>query len=164
MNLFTGDASNELFGGAPPPSVRHLLRQASTAPREQMGGLLWTAQACAPECLAVYYLLYKHHAGRREFELAERAALKGLEQAGLQAALPTDWRSLRGSPVLQADFNGHGPARFWLFTLKALAFICLRAGRREDARALLRLVEVYDPRASVGSEVIAALLAGADGC
>ena len=157
MNLFTGEAADELFGGEVPAAVRAMLQEAQQAPREQLGALLWAAQACAPQCLATYYLLYKCHAGRREFALAERAARSGLAEAARQAGLPADWRSVQPGP----DFGGTGAARFWLFTLKALAFISVRSGQPEEARALLAQINRLDPQASVGGDVIAGLLAAA---
>jgi hypothetical protein len=158
MNLFTGEAADELFGGEPPAAVREWLRQAAEAPRDQVASLLWTAQACAPQALAVYYLLYKCHAGRREFELAERAARTGLAEAARQAGLPQDWRHVVAGA---ADFQGTGPARFWLFTLKALAFISIRSGQTEAARELLAHLTVLDPHATAGGEVVAGLLQAA---
>jgi hypothetical protein len=120
---------------------------------------LWTAQAIAPATLATYYALYKHHTGRLEFDLAERAALRGLAEAALQAGLPGDWRAVAAGSG--ADFQANGPARFWLFTLKALAFIALRRGRTEEARELLETIGRAEPAARVGDDVISALLAAA---
>jgi hypothetical protein len=159
MNLFTGEAADELFGGEVPAAVRAMLQDAQQAPREQLGALLWAAQACAPQCLATYYLLYKCHAGRREFDLAERAARTGLAEAARQAGLPADWRSVQPRPG--QDFAGTGAARFWLFTLKALAFISVRSGQPDEARALLAQLDRLDPQASVGGDVVAGLLAAA---
>lgn len=160
MNLFTGEAADELFGGEPPATVRTLLEQAAQAPRDQVPGLLWTAQACAPQALSVYYLLYKCHAGRRELALAEKAARAGLAEAARQAGLPGDWRTVQPGA---RDFSGTGPQRFWLFTLKALAFITMRSGRADEARALLTQLARLDPQATVGGDVIASLLAGSEG-
>ena len=56
------------------------------------------------------------------------------------------------------DFDGTGPARFWLFTLKALAFISLRSGRPNDARELLAQISLLAPQAHLGGEVIASML------
>lgn len=159
MNLFTGEAADALFGGDAPPTVQALLNDARSAPPDQVASLLWTAQACAPQCLSVYYLLYKCHAGRRQFEWAERAARTGLAEAARQAGLPQDWRTVQPGP----DFHGTGPARFWLFTLKALAFISLRSGRPDDARELLASIRLLDPQGHVGGEVIAALLEASAG-
>jgi hypothetical protein len=157
MNLFTGEASDELFGGEVPLAVRELLQQARSAEREQIPALLWTAQACSPQTLAVYYLLAKCHAGRRELELAERAAAAGLKEAASQAGLPEDWQQVQPS----AAFEGTGPARFWLFMLKARAFILTRSERLEEAKALLAKLAELDPQASAGGEVVAGLVQAA---
>lgn len=148
MNIVTGESSDAFFGGEVPQAVRDLLHQATqgsgAAAAAQRPALLWTAQAIAPTCLAVYHALYKHHASRREFDLAERAALRGLMEAARLAGIdnqgqrlaPAD-RSVTHDATDEAapvDFGSDGPARFWLFTRKALAFICLRTGRPDEAR------------------------------
>lgn len=157
MNLFTGEASEAFFGSEVPAALQPLLREAREAPPAERASRLWAAQACAPQALAVYYLLYKHHAGRREFALAERAARAGLAEAARQAALPADWRDVQAldGPADQ------GPRRFWLFTLKALAFIRLRSGDTDEARALLARLAQLDPPGAVGGEVVARLLEAA---
>jgi len=158
MNLFTTQTSDEFFGGHASAVVRGLLRRAAGCVPDERTSLLWTAHALAPDCLPVYYALYKHHTVRRELALAARAAWRGLSEAAVQAGLPPDLRRLQ-SP-LAVDFTRDGPARFWLFTLKALAFIHLRGGQRETARALLATLQACDPQARNGDEVIEALLAG----
>jgi hypothetical protein len=47
-----------------------------------------------------------------------------------------------------------GPQHFYLFTLKALAFIRLRLGRPGESLALLNKLSELDPGDSVGSSVI----------
>jgi len=159
MNLMTGESADEFFGGALPEAARGLLHRAALAPRSDVGALLWTAQALAPQALSVYHALYKHHAGRREFEAAERAAQRGLREAAHQAGLADDWRQVTPETLPAAvDFSRAGPARFWLFTLKALAFIALRSQRPQDARQLLARIAALDPQAHIGGEVIATLL------
>jgi hypothetical protein len=157
MNLLTGESSDLFFGGDVPAPVHALLHQAALAVPDDRTVLMWTAQALAPACLATYYVLYKHHAGRREFELAERAASRGLQEAAAQAGLAADWRAVE--PPLAPALRASGPGRFWLFTLKALAFINLRGGRPDQARELLQQLDRCDPDAGIGSEVIASLLA-----
>ena len=160
MNLFTGESADEFFGGGVSKSARRLLHRAAHAKHGEVGSLLWTAQAIAPQALGIYYALYKHHACRREFEQAERAAHRGLLEAAKQAGLAQDWRRVaRGSVPDGVDFKGSGPARFWLFTLKALAFIALRSDRPDDARELLAHIAALDDQAHIGGEVIATLLA-----
>ncbi len=164
MNLFTGESADEFFGGGVPASARRLLHEAAHAPRAEVGALLWTAQALAPQALGIYYALYKHHAGRREFEEAERAAQRGLLEAAQLAGLAPDWREVVPGRLPEGvDFRGSGPARFWLFTLKALAFIALRSARPDDARALLAHIAALDDQAHIGGEVIATMLASVTG-
>lgn len=149
-----------LFGGDAPPPIRRLIERARRSGGQEAVDLLWSACAAQPDCLPVYYLLYKLHARRGELELAERSALAALAEAGRQAGLPQDWRAAEAAPPAAVDFTANGPARFWLFTLKALAFISLRLHRRDDAGRILALIAAHDPSHSVGSAVTEALLAG----
>ncbi len=155
MNLFTGVESTELFGGEVSPAVLHLVEQARGAPREQVAAALWTAALGSPQSLPLYYLLYKLHAGLGELDDALQAARKGLEAAARAAALAPDWRAVQPG---DADFDRPGPARFWLFTLKALAFIHLRRGERPAAQALVAQLRRLDPSDHLGTSVIEALL------
>jgi hypothetical protein len=155
---FLWQHSNELFGGEAPPHIRALIDEARQGPRAELGERLWAIQAQAPACLPVYYLLYKLHAGRRELALAERAALAGLAQAGLQSGLPTDV-TFTATPLV--DFTSNGPARFWLFTLKAIAFIRMRRGCLTEARQVIEWIRRCDPQLSLGSDVVLQLLHGA---
>jgi hypothetical protein len=153
MNLFTGEAADEFFGGAVPEAVRQLMHQAAQAPRGEVGALLWTAQALAPQCLAVYYALYKHHAGRRELEQAEGAARRGLQEAAQLAGLAADWRRVTPAELPAGlDFGANGPAR--LVSHVEGSFIACAAGGR-PMRELRR-----DRRVAAGShhDVIASML------
>jgi ABC-type arginine transport system permease subunit len=155
VNLLTGVESTELFGGAVTPAVQHLIDVARNAPPAQVEAALWTAVATAPEQLAVYYLLYKMHAGRGQLDLALKAASKGLTVAAQTAGLSPDWRLVAPGDT---DFSVPGPARFWLFTLKALAFISLRRDERETAAALVAKLRQLDPHDHLGASVVAKLL------
>jgi hypothetical protein len=162
MNVVTGVASSELFGGTVSDRVRALIDAAKQAPRESVSGILWAAQGVDPSALPVYYLLYKFHAGRGELEQAERAALAGLREAGVQAGLPTTADEALASATRGADFTVPSAARFWLFTLKALAFIRVRKGDVEGARRLIDIVIRLAPHDGVGGEVTAALVAAVE--
>ena len=154
---------SEFVGGEVPAAVRELIEASKQAPPEQTASILWGANALFPGCLPVYYLLYKFHASRGELADAERAARAALVASGEQASLPG---TIVGDPPenlrAHVDFQTPGPARFWLFTLKALAFISTRQGRLEEARRLVSLLTQCDPSHSVGSEVTAALLAAVE--
>lgn len=155
MNLLTGVESTELFGGSVTPAVQRLIDVARNAPPDQVEAALWTAVATAPSQLAVYYLLYKMYAGRGQMDLALSAATKGLAAAAQAAGLPADWREVQPS---SADFSVPGAARFWLFTLKAMAFISLRRDDRDTATALVAQLRLLDPEDHLGASVVAKLL------
>lgn len=155
MNLLTGVESTELFGGSVTPAVQHLIDVARNAPPAQVEAALWTAVATAPEQLPVYYLLYKMHAGRGQMDLALSAASKGLVAAAQAAGLPADWRLVQPGV---SDFSVPGAARFWLFTLKAMAFISLRREDRDTAAALVAQLKLLDPEDHLGASVVARLL------
>ena len=155
MNLLTGIESTELFGGEVSPAVQRLIEGLRGAPGERIVAVLWSITLTAPQSLAAYYLLYKFHAGRRELDEAQHAAYLGLKAAARAAALDEDWQAVQPG---DANFTTPGPARFWLFTLKALAFISLRRGEREVAVALIAQMRRLDPVDQLGFGVVEGLL------
>lgn len=164
MDITRYEPSTDLFGGDVPEKVRGLVESARAAGRDDAAPLLQAALCLAPDSLPLYYLLYKLHAGCGELKRAEEVALRALSQAGRQAGLPT---SLEAAATWQEDSLARdmfleGPARFWLFTLKALSFISARRGKMSEARAYLELLTRCDPTHSVGSEVTMQLVAAAD--
>lgn len=156
MNLFTGIESAELFGGAVSPAVQRLIDTARGGARAQTSAALWTAVLTSPQSLPPYYLLYKFHASRGELDEAHEVARRALIVSAQQAALDPDWHAVQPG---DADFATPGAARFWLFTLKALAFISLRRGERDTAAALVDKLRLLDPSDRVGFGVVEALLA-----
>ena len=109
--------------------------------------------------LAHYFIRYKYLFHHRRLAEAEAVAREGLAAAAAQAGFPTDWRRL--TAVSAAWTTAGGPERFYLFSLKALAFIRLRRGDAEESRILLDKLSELDPGDQVGAEVIRALLRGA---
>jgi len=145
--------------GTVPPGVADWLAQAvaSYHNTERAEFLLCTAQALAPECLPVYFALYKFYFYKRMLPQAEEVALNALEIAARQGAFSPDWTQL---DVHSTDWRRvDAPQHFYLFTLKALAFIRLRLGRSEDSHALLAKLQELDPLDTVGASVIRDLAA-----
>lgn len=119
--------------------------------------LLRQAQSMAPECLPVYFSLYKFYFYKRMLPQAEEATLHGLETAARQAGFTPDWTQLdaQSSDWRRVD----APQYFYLFTLKALAFIRLRLGQTEESHAILDKLHELDPLDTVGGSVIRDLAA-----
>jgi hypothetical protein len=125
--------------------------------------LLAEALAKAPDCLPLHYARYKFHSSHGQYALAEAAARAALTEAAGQAGLPADWRALDQAADLDAiDWaDVHGAAHFYLFTLKALAYLRLRRGDLAEAGALLDTLAWLDPADRVGAAVTRSLLQGA---
>lgn len=144
-----------------PPRVAGYLAAAAAAAGDwrDAESLLWRAQAADPECLHVYYILYKFYFRHQRLGDAERAACLALDAAARQAHISADWRQQDHNCCdwSQVDTAQH----FYLFSLKALAFIRLRQQRLEDAAQILAKLHEIDPHDSVGASVIEAYATGA---
>ncbi len=146
-----------LFGGEASPVITQLLREAAACyeqtPRAE--AILWSAQAIDPHCLPVYFSLYKFYFYKARLEDAEKVAQKGLDMAAGLGGFSADWTKLS---ACSAQWHGEGPQHFYLFTLKALAFMRLRLGKFIDSRALIHKLEELDPADTVGYSVIREVL------
>jgi hypothetical protein len=145
------------FGELPEP-VNELLQDGVVAYRSDRAyadRLFRLALACDPAALPTYLCLYKIHAYQRNLADARAIASAGLAEAARQAGWPADWHDWPRLPALP-----DGPGRFALYTLKALAFIALRAERPREAADMLAALHRLDPAGVVGWPVIAALAEG----
>lgn len=148
-----------LFGGPAPAEIGQLLNEAMAAYRDTARAerLLWQAQALDPGCLPVYFSLYKFYFYQKRLADDERTAVMGLSAAARLGNFPEDWRAL--TPAC-ADWSApRSPQRFYLFSLKALAFIRLRRKQTADSAAILEKLRTLDPHDQVGGSVIATLAA-----
>lgn len=153
-NLQPAGDQTALFGGEASPFITQLLQEAAAVYQQtnRAETILWSAQASDPECLPVYFSLYKFYFYKARLADAEKAVLMGLNTAARQSGFPAEWSHLT---PLHANWNStEGSQHFYLFTLKALAFIRLRLGKREESLALLDKLRELDPKDSVGSSVI----------
>jgi tetratricopeptide (TPR) repeat protein len=128
-------------------------RQYADKPRSE--ALLLQALELDSECLPAYFALYKFYFYSHRLADAERVVLTALDTAARQAGVDSNWSRLSAKSA--AWHATDQPAHFYLFSLKALAFIRLRLGRRAEALALLEKLTELDPGDSVGASVIQAL-------
>lgn len=114
--------------------------------------VLWCAYALDPTCLAVYFALYKFYFHRGRLRDSERVARRAVAESARQSGLPSDWRRVFAGA---ADFGDAGaPPHFFLFSLKALAFISLRLTDHTVTASLLDKLAELDPGDSVGASVV----------
>jgi hypothetical protein len=144
--------------GELPEAIDNLLQRGVAAyrtDRTMADALFKEALSSAPQELAAYYCLYKIHTYMGNLDYAAVVARDGMTEAARQAGWsvePTDW-----PPGKEAE---GGPARFALFTLKALSFIELKRDNRQAALDHLATLKRLDPKGSVGWTVISELAQG----
>jgi len=151
-----------MFSPNIPAEVNNLLQAAvaaSSVNQSRAEQLFLQAHALDSRCLQTYFALYKFYFFQKRLVDAERIVLAGLEEAAKQGGFPNDYRDLvqsRPKWNLYADDS----ALFYLYTLKALAFIKLRLGFTADAQLVLSHLQQLDPKDLSGASVIMDLAAG----
>lgn len=118
---------------------------------------LLEARQMAPGSLAVHFSLYKFYFYKKRLVDAERIAREALIEAANQGGFDPDWGNLDAD---SADWTNEA-AHFYLFSLKALAFIRLRQGDESGCWRILDKIEQLDCNDSVGASVIREIAAGA---
>lgn len=153
-------SDDSIMFGDIPPAIDALLQEGVRAHRKDPDTaetIFRTALSRAPECLPVYYCLYKVLTYRGRLSEAQMMAESGLARATAQADLPPAWQDWRADMFRDAPA---GAARFALYTLKALAFIALKADTPQEADLILMRLRELDPSGAVGWPVISDLAAG----
>lgn len=147
-----------------PAAVNVLLQAAVLASRcdaTEAERLFIEALRLDGHCLETYFALYKFYFYQERLADAERAALAGLEEAARQGRFPADYKRLlrdKDKWNLYANEITH----FYLYSLKALAFIKLRGGKTLEARLILSAIHELDPEDRSGASVIADLASALD--
>lgn len=151
-----------LFSPQIPEAVNRLLQAgvaASHADKPMAERLFQQALQADRQCLPSYFALYKFYFYQGRLSEAEREVISSLEAAASQGHFPSDYRRLaRGNWNLYAS----EASLFYLYTLKALAFIKLRQQQNAEARVILSLLETLDPEDRCGSSVIMSLSRAVD--
>ena len=145
-----------LFSPNLPEAVNQLLQAGVLAnhadkPRAEL--LFKQAQQMDRSCLQTYFALYKFYFYQGRLQEAEREVMAGLEAASLQGGFPCDFQSLALEPG-KWDMYASEITLFYLYTLKALAFIKLRRQQEQEAEAILALLRELDPEDRCGASVI----------
>lgn len=162
MNSVTFIEERVLFSPNIPFEVNSLLQAAvaaSSVDQSQAETLFLQAQAMDTHCLQTYFALYKFYFFQNRLVDAERMVLAGLEESALQGGFPNDYRKLAENRQ-KWNLYANESSLFYLYTLKALAFIKLRLRLSADAHAVLLYMQQLDPEDRSGASVIMDLAAG----
>ena len=146
-------------GGLPEPAERRLQEAVSLriSHPDKAEALLLEARERAGHCFPTHFALYKFYANRKELAKAEAAARAALIEAARQGGFTPDWRALPATFAGGALYASE-PALFYLFSLKALAFISLRRTKLEQSGEILDALSLLDPEDRVGASVTRSLL------
>jgi tetratricopeptide (TPR) repeat protein len=136
------------------PEVNACLQQAVACANdfERARSLLHQAKDMDPDQLEVYTALYKFYFYRGYLDEAELVTVESLARAAQQGGFSRDFEQL--TPACTDWQAQGGPARAFLYSLKALSFIRLRKDDRAGAMAVLDKLQELDPEDQVGGSVI----------
>jgi hypothetical protein len=151
-----------LFSPNIPDAVDYLLQTAvaaSSVDQTKAENLFLQAQALDKECLQTYFALYKFYFFQKRLIDAEKIVLSALEESARQGRFPHDYRQL-ALDAKKWDLYASETTLFYLYSLKALAFIKLRQGHEVEAQLILTHLRQLDPEDLIGASVIMDLAAG----
>ena len=146
------------LGGMLPPAVQWELDAAAKcySNDEEAEQHLQRAFLLAPEHPAVHIGLYRFYFYKNRLRDALAVAKRCLEKAARDNALPLDWKAV--TPQF-ADFSSYAALpRFYLFTLKACAYLHMRLGELETGSAMLAKLIELDPIDRLGGTVLRGVL------
>ncbi len=144
------------IGGGLSPQVDALIAQAGLLrhrPDEALP-LLERARAAAPRHPVPLIALYRFYFYGHQLENARAAGVDALAIA--RTALGPDFGD---DPPTDAAARYDAAVRFYLFTLKGLAYLNLRLGDLEEARLMLGELRRLDPQDRVGGALLSQVLA-----
>lgn len=145
-----------LFSPNLPAEVNRLLQMAVAASHSEKPlaeKLFKQAQQTDRRCLQTYFALYKFYFYQGRLQEAEREAIAALEEAAQQGGFPADYRRLARMQH-KPDLYVNEASLFYLYSLKALAFIKLRREQIAEARGILAIMAILDPEDRSGASVI----------
>jgi hypothetical protein len=143
-----------LFSPDVPEAVNQLLQAgvlANHADKPRAEQLFKQAQALDATCLQTYFALYKFYFYQGRLREAEREVLAGLHAAAELGGFHSDYTLLAAQG---ADMYTGDNALFYMYTLKALAFIKLRLDENAEAENILAILRQLDPEDRSGASVI----------
>jgi tetratricopeptide (TPR) repeat protein len=148
-----------LFSPTMPDEVNRVLQQAVALSRNhflEAERLFKRALELDRSCLQGYFALYKFYFHYKQFNDAEREIKAALAEAARQGGFPDNLRQLIEPPHKDQLYAGES-GLFYLFSLKALAFVKLRRRQDGEAQTILALLQELDPEDRSGASVIRSL-------
>ncbi|NVN87148.1 MAG: hypothetical protein HXX15_13795 [Rhodopseudomonas sp.] len=147
--------ANALLGaGLPFEAQRHLDLAGMQYQRDDIAEQhLREARALAPDHAAVLIGLYRFYFYKGKLDQALEIAESCLAKAARDNGLDSDWRKVRRA---DAEFSTYAAVlpRFYLFTLKAYAYLRMRLGDLGEGHAAIEKLLELDPSDKVNAGVL----------
>ncbi|MGO8915037.1 MAG: hypothetical protein ACLQJR_03935 [Stellaceae bacterium] len=147
-----------LGAGLPEAAELHLRQAALAYHRDALAERhLREAQLVAPDHAAVVIGRYRYYFYKGRLREALAVARTCLDKAARDNDLPRDWRCARQGDAAFSSYDAVLP-RFYLFTLKAYAYLQMRLGNLDDGRAAVMKLLELDPTDKLGAGVLLGVL------
>jgi hypothetical protein len=147
-----------LGAGLPEIAERHLRLASSAYCDDRVAEAhLWRAQSVAPTHAAVLIALYRFYFYKNRLNEAFGIACICLRKAAQDNGLPLEWRDVKPRAAAFGDYAAILP-RFYLFTLKAYAYLSMRLGDLAEGRAAVMKLLELDPSDKLGAKVLLGVL------
>ncbi|MFC0239204.1 hypothetical protein [Rhodopseudomonas telluris] len=143
-----------LGAGLPAEAHRHLELAGADFQSDSVAEQhLREAQVLAPDHAAVLIGLYRFYFYKGRLQEALRVAETCLAKAARDNDLDADWRKVRRSDAEFSSFAAILP-RFYLFALKAYAYLRMRLGDIDEGHAAIKKLLELDPTDKVNAGVL----------
>jgi tetratricopeptide (TPR) repeat protein len=151
--------ADALLGRGLPAEAEHHLAQAGIAyQRDDIAEQhLREAHALAPGHAAVLIGLYRFYFYKGRLAEALDVARLCLDKAARDNGLASDWWQVRATDADFGSFDAILP-RFYLFTLKAYAYLQMRLGNVGEGRLGVEKLLELDPSDKIGAKVLLGVL------
>ncbi len=148
-----------VLGAGLPEAAEYHLRMAASSYADQKTSEehLWRAQAAAPGHPAVLIGLYRYYFYKNRLGEALGVARMCLKKAAKDNGLSPDWREVQRDDAAFSEYEAILP-RFYLFTLKAYAYLNMRLGNISEGREIVTKLLELDPSDKVGAKVLLGVL------
>jgi tetratricopeptide (TPR) repeat protein len=143
-----------LGAGLPAEAHRHLELAGQEYQRDDVAERhLREAQLLAPDHAAVLISLYRFYFYKGRLGEALDVAEVCLAKAARDAGLDQDWRKVQRGDAEFSSFSSVLP-RFYLFALKACAYLRMRLGDLDDGHAAIEKLLELDPSDKINAGVL----------
>jgi tetratricopeptide (TPR) repeat protein len=147
-----------LGAGLPEKAQRYLnLAAASYQNAEVAETHLLKARQEAPDHAAVLIGLYRFYFYKNRLEETLEIAQQCIRKAARDLGFRDDWRLVSAHDAQFGDFGAMLP-RFFLFSLKGYAYLNMRLGEMDEARAAVWKLLELDPTDKIGARVLQGVL------